>query len=110
MPSLTRGYIYNLQLLLGLASGVILESEYSRTYKHILLSQIRDFHNMEGQVPKSIVFQVEVDVEVTLRLTANQSVRLGVEPTLRLVIRYYFPFEGCCLKAAILSLCGALSD
>jgi hypothetical protein len=49
---------------------------------------------MEGQVPKRIVFQVEVDVEVTLRLTANQSVRLGVEPTLRLVTRYYFPFEG----------------
>jgi hypothetical protein len=49
-------------------------------------------------------------VEVTLRLTASQSVCLGVEPTLGLVNRYYFLSEGCCLKVAALFLCSALSD
>jgi hypothetical protein len=40
----------------------------------------------------------------------SQSVCLGAEPTLGLVTRYYFLSEGCCLKAAVLSLWGALSD
>jgi hypothetical protein len=47
--SLTRGWVCRLQLLLILASAVILRSE-SR-YDHILLSQIRDSPNLEGQVP-----------------------------------------------------------
>jgi hypothetical protein len=37
--------------MLGLASAVILRSESSETHDHILLSQIRDFPNLEGQVP-----------------------------------------------------------
>jgi hypothetical protein len=49
-------------------------------------------------------------VEVTLRLKVSQSVCLGVEPTLRLVTRYYFLLEGYCLKVAVLFLLGALSD
>jgi hypothetical protein len=40
-----------LQLLLVLASAVILGSESRGTYDHILLSQIRDFPNLEDQVP-----------------------------------------------------------
>jgi hypothetical protein len=44
--SLTRGWVCRLQLLLALASAVILGS-----VSHILLSQIRDFHNLQGQVP-----------------------------------------------------------
>jgi hypothetical protein len=48
--------------------------------------------------------------KVTLRLTISQSVCFGVEPTLGLVTRYYFLSEGCCLKVAVLSLLGALSD
>jgi hypothetical protein len=49
--SLTRGWVCRLQLLLVLASAVILRSESRRTHDHILLSEIRDFPNLEGQVP-----------------------------------------------------------
>jgi hypothetical protein len=42
-PSLTRGRICRLQLLLDLASTVIFGSESRRTLGHILLSQIQDF-------------------------------------------------------------------
>jgi hypothetical protein len=48
---LTRGWVCSLQLLLGLASAVILRSESRGTHDHILLSQIRDSPNLEGQVP-----------------------------------------------------------
>jgi hypothetical protein len=41
--SLTRGRVCHLQLLLALASAVILGSESRGTRDHILLSQIRDF-------------------------------------------------------------------
>jgi hypothetical protein len=40
-----------LQLLLALASAVILRSESRETHDHILLSQIRGSPNLEGQVP-----------------------------------------------------------
>jgi hypothetical protein len=43
-PSLTRGRVCRLQLLLALARAVIFGSEPRRTRGHILLSQIRDFH------------------------------------------------------------------
>jgi hypothetical protein len=49
--SLTRGWVCSLQLLLALASAVILRSESRGTHDHILLSQIRDSLNPEGQVP-----------------------------------------------------------
>jgi hypothetical protein len=42
-PSLTRGRVCHLQLLLALARAVIFGSESRRTRGHILLSQIRDF-------------------------------------------------------------------
>jgi hypothetical protein len=41
---LTRGRVCRLQLLLALASAVILGSESRGTSDHILLSQTRDFH------------------------------------------------------------------
>jgi hypothetical protein len=40
-----------LQLLLALVSAAILRSESRGTLDHILLSQIRDSPNLEGQVP-----------------------------------------------------------
>jgi hypothetical protein len=43
---------------------------------------------------------VEIEVEITLQLTASQSVCQGIEPTLRLVTRYYFLSEDCCRKVA----------
>jgi hypothetical protein len=49
--SLTRGWVCRLQLLLALASAIILRPEFGGTHNHILLSQIRDSHNLEGQVP-----------------------------------------------------------
>jgi hypothetical protein len=42
-PSLTRGRVCRLQLLLVLASAVIFGSESLGTWDHILLSHIRDF-------------------------------------------------------------------
>jgi hypothetical protein len=49
--SLTRWWVCHLQLLLGLASAVILRSESQGAHDHILLSQIRDSPNLEGQFP-----------------------------------------------------------
>jgi hypothetical protein len=48
--SLVRGWVCSLQLLV-LASAVILRSDSRGTRDHILLSQIRDFPNLEGLVP-----------------------------------------------------------
>jgi hypothetical protein len=48
---LTRGWGCRLQLLLVLASTVIYGSESCGTHDYILLSQIRDSPNLEGQVP-----------------------------------------------------------
>jgi hypothetical protein len=48
---LTRGWVWRLQLLLVPASAVILRSESRGTHHHILLSQIRDSPNLEGQSP-----------------------------------------------------------
>jgi hypothetical protein len=50
-PSLTRRWVSRLQFLLVLASAVILRTESRGTHYHILLSQIRDSPNLEGQVP-----------------------------------------------------------
>jgi hypothetical protein len=49
--SLTSERVCRLQLLLVLASAVILGSESRGTRDHILLSQIRDSPNLEGHVP-----------------------------------------------------------
>jgi hypothetical protein len=49
--SLMRGWVCRLQLLLTLASTVILGSVSRGTHNLILSSQIRDFPNLEGQVP-----------------------------------------------------------
>jgi hypothetical protein len=49
--SLTRGRVCRSRQLPVLARAVILGSESRGTHDHILLSQIRDSPNMEGQVP-----------------------------------------------------------
>jgi hypothetical protein len=51
ISSLTRGWVCHLQLLIALTSAVILGSGSRGTHNHILLSQIRDSLNLEGQVP-----------------------------------------------------------
>jgi hypothetical protein len=50
--SLRRGWVCNLQLMLALVTAVILRSESCRIHDHILLCQIRDSPNLEGQVPQ----------------------------------------------------------
>jgi hypothetical protein len=54
-------------------------------------------------------YEISVKANVTLRRTVSESVGLGVEHTLGLVNRQYFLSEGFCLKAAVLSVRGALS-
>jgi hypothetical protein len=49
--SLAIGWVCRLQMLLVLASAVILKSESHGTHDHILLSQIPDSPNLEDQVP-----------------------------------------------------------
>jgi hypothetical protein len=49
--SLTIGWVCSLQFLLVPVSAVILGSESRGTHDHILLSQIRDSPNLEGQAP-----------------------------------------------------------
>jgi hypothetical protein len=49
--SLTRGRVCRLHLLLALASAVIFGSKFREIRDHILLSQIRDSPNLDGQVP-----------------------------------------------------------
>jgi hypothetical protein len=49
--SLTRGWVCSLQLLLALASAVILRSDSRGTRDHILLSQIRDSPKPGGPGP-----------------------------------------------------------
>jgi hypothetical protein len=46
----------------------------------------------------------KVKVRITLQLTINQSVCLGVKPTLGLVTRYYYLSQGCCLVCVAPSL------
>jgi hypothetical protein len=49
MSSLTRGWVWLLQLLLALVIAVILRSESHGTHDHILPSQIWDSPSLEGQ-------------------------------------------------------------
>jgi hypothetical protein len=51
MPSLMRGWVCSLQLLLGLAGIAVQGSESHGSHHHILLSQISDSPNLEVQVP-----------------------------------------------------------
>jgi hypothetical protein len=46
-----RRWVCRFQSLLALDSVVILRSESHGTHGHILLSQVRDSPNLEGQVP-----------------------------------------------------------
>jgi hypothetical protein len=55
--SLTRGWVCHLQLLLVLASAVILRSKSCRTHDHILLSQIRDSPQPGGPGPRTYIPQ-----------------------------------------------------
>jgi hypothetical protein len=111
--SLTRGWISRLQLLLGVASAVILGSEYRGTHDHNLLSQIRDSPNLQGKVPKeqdgpvippgtglnlSSLSHVKTD-DQSASLSWNKAPIWGLRPD------FYY-----CQTVTGLLMCGALSD
>jgi hypothetical protein len=50
-PCPKRGWICRLKLLMIFASTVIIRSESRGTHDHIILSQVRDAPNLEGEVP-----------------------------------------------------------
>jgi hypothetical protein len=87
----------------GLASAVFLGSESFGTRDHILLSQILDIpfrrllrlagSRWRYSIPPPHGLLYVSEVKVTLRLTVNQSVCLGVEPHLRLMTRYLLLFD-----------------
>jgi hypothetical protein len=54
--------VFRLQLLVVLASAVILASEARKTHDQILLSQIQDSPNLEGQVPVFMSSRNRVDL------------------------------------------------
>jgi hypothetical protein len=62
-PPLTKGWVCHLQLLLALSSPAILRSKSRGTHDHILLSEIGDSSNLEGQIylfisPRNRVAQI----------------------------------------------------
>jgi hypothetical protein len=111
-PSLTRGRVCLLYMLLGLASAVILGSESLGTRDYILMSQIwcfpfRRLLRLAGSRwrysnPPPHGYN---QFKVTLRLTVSQSVSLGIEP-----IRGSWPDTYFSLTITVLFLWGALSD
>jgi hypothetical protein len=75
---MTRGRVCSLQLLMALASSLILESESRETRDRILLSQIRDSPNPEGQVlvcisPRNRVAQIYRQVLGSLFVASYES-------------------------------------
>jgi hypothetical protein len=85
-----RSWVCRLQLLLFLASEVILRSESRGTHDHILLPQIRDFCNLEGQVlvfisPRNRVVQLYPQALGSLFVASydSQGYGGGIRPRLR---------------------------
>jgi hypothetical protein len=119
-PSLTRGRVSSLKLLLRLPIAVFLGSESSGTHDHISLSLFLSLSNPEGQVPVFIsprkmgnsvmppgigLLQYSQSQSQTHITTDSQSVSiLGVEPNLGLLNRFFFSKLLSCL------IWGALSD
>jgi hypothetical protein len=102
--TLIRGRVCRLQLLLALASPVILGSESRGTLDHILLSQIPQFHCRRLLRQAGIRWRCSttpahgiissVKVRVTLRLAVyRQSVRLGLKPLEAHDQRIFLPTE-----------------
>jgi hypothetical protein len=87
--SLIRGWVCRLQLLLLLASTIILRSKSCGTHDHILLSQIQHYPSLEGQVlifisPRNMVAQLYPRHWVPLLLLPmTQGYSGGIWPCLR---------------------------
>jgi hypothetical protein len=85
-PSLTRGRVCRLQMLLALISAVIFWSESRRTRDHILLSQIRDFPISSSPTTR----RVTVEVFDTASTRVNFEL-LGVPNRGHLVEQFSYP-------------------
>jgi hypothetical protein len=90
---MTRGWGYRLQLLLGLVSAVILRSESRGTHNHILLSQIRDSCNLEGQVLVHILPRIWMAM-----LPIDNLLSLNAKQTPFIVVLQSFPWKHVCLR------------
>jgi hypothetical protein len=101
-PYLMRGWVYRLQLFV-LASAVILESESRGTYDHILLSQIWNSPNLEGQVsvfisPRNRVAQLYFQALGSLfSVSYNSHVYLVWVYSLTVSDNSPNCYSGCCL-------------
>jgi hypothetical protein len=83
MPSLMRGWVCNLELLLGLTSTACLGSESHGTHYHILLSQFPDYSSLEGQelvcqiTPRAYNFSARTLQEIPFSLFVPSSPIVG---------------------------------
>jgi hypothetical protein len=76
--SLTRKWVYHLQLLLALACAIILRCTSRGTHNYILLPQIWDSSNLEDQVPTFISLRNRV-----AQLYPRHWVPISLPPTTR---------------------------
>jgi hypothetical protein len=106
--SLTSGWVCRVQFLLALANAVILRSESLGTHDHILLSQIRDSPNLEGQVPVFISPRNRVTRLYRQALRSlfvasydSQGYGGGIQPRLCYVCRWIICCM-CCLRTHVI--------
>jgi hypothetical protein len=81
---LVRERVCRLQLLMALASAVILRPESRGTHDHILQSQIRDSLNLEGQVVVFIVFTAPLTITACLFLFHY----CGFQPSCHIILQH----------------------
>jgi hypothetical protein len=103
--SVTRGWVCCLQLLLAFVSAVILRSESRRTHDLILLSQIRDSSNLEGQVsvfvsPRNVVARL---LQPTLTDTQMSNLATKARMTNRDKVYFVRKYDNVSFLLAILS-------
>jgi hypothetical protein len=113
-PSLTRGRVYNLLLLLGPASAVPLGSDSRGTQDHIFLAQFFRLSQPGGPGPRTYILQEQGSpvippgtgfpfrrllqlagpkVKVKLRPTISRPVRLGVRLLSGIRDQFFFILE-----------------